>query len=140
MNSQQFYLFNLIIFIILLLYFWFGRPKSKVTLKLNLRDQDQNDESILTEKRPENENLRLKLAKEVNETTQLTKSAPMLSQKKSVFFIYNGHEWDAYEVLGVPKGSTLPIVTSQYQNLIKTSDPSTFEFFEAAYTTILKSK
>lgn len=55
------------------------------------------------------------------------------------FFMYNGHDWDAYLVLGVPAGSTLPAVTQAYQDLIKKSDPNSYEFFEAAYQAILKS-
>ena len=62
------------------------------------------------------------------------------SLQSAVNFIYNGHEWEAYEVLGLPKGSNLQITTSHYQNLIKTSDPSTFEFYETAYLTILKTR
>ena len=57
-----------------------------------------------------------------------------------IYFLYNGHEWEVHEVLGLPMGSSLQIATSQYQNLIKTSDPSTFEFYDAAYSAILKSQ
>lgn len=55
------------------------------------------------------------------------------------FFMYNGHDWDAYQVLGVEAGSPLPVITQAYQDLIKKSDPNSFEFFEAAYKAILKS-
>ncbi len=55
----------------------------------------------------------------------------------SIYFVYNGHEWESHEVLGVPQGAPLPKVTAAYQELIKTSDPSTFEFFESAYQSIL---
>ena len=54
--------------------------------------------------------------------------------------MYNGHEWEAFEVLGLPKACDIPTATSHYQNLIKTSDPSTFEFYELAYSAILKAK
>jgi hypothetical protein len=57
-----------------------------------------------------------------------------------VYFVYNGHEWECHEVLGIPCGSTLHVATEMYQHLIKTSDPSTFEFYEAAYRSILKRK
>ncbi len=55
-----------------------------------------------------------------------------------VYFVFNGHEWEAHEVLGIECGSSLEKITAHYQNLIKTSDPSTFEFYEAAYSAVLK--
>lgn len=58
----------------------------------------------------------------------------------ATYFVFNGHEWDAYEVLGLSRESNLPTITSHYQNLIKTSNPSTFEFYDAAYSSILKTK
>lgn len=57
-----------------------------------------------------------------------------------IYFVYNGHEWECHEVLGIACGSTLHVATEMYQHLIKTSDPSTFEFYEAAYRSILKRK
>ena len=53
--------------------------------------------------------------------------------------MYNGHEWGAYEVLGSDPGETIDKTTQQYQHLLKTSDPSTFDFYEAAYNAILRS-
>lgn len=54
-------------------------------------------------------------------------------------FMYNGHDWDAYQVLGVAAGSPLPLVTEAYQDMIKKADPSSYEFLESAYKAILKS-
>lgn len=58
----------------------------------------------------------------------------------NVLFLYNGHDWDAYAVLGVPAGASLPLVTERYQKLIKEagSDKGQIEFFQAAYDAILK--
>lgn len=60
--------------------------------------------------------------------------------QNGIFFAFNGHEWDAYEVLGCPQEAGLDQVTKEYQSLLRTSDPSTFDFYEAAYLSILKSK
>lgn len=57
-----------------------------------------------------------------------------------IYFVYNGHEWNSYEVLGLAADDGLQAATKIYQNLIKTSDASTFEFYEAAYNAILKRK
>lgn len=63
-----------------------------------------------------------------------------ISQAKnlSVLFIYNGHDWEAYEVLGLPAGASLPMVTERYQKLIINADKGQIEFYEAAYSAILK--
>jgi hypothetical protein len=56
----------------------------------------------------------------------------------NVMFIYNSHSWDAYEVLGVPAGSSIVKVTEAYQKAIVNCDKDTMEFLEAAYQAILK--
>lgn len=58
----------------------------------------------------------------------------------SVFFVYNGHEWEAHQVLGVPRSCTLAEATAHYQHLVKTADLSTLEFYESAHLAIIQSK
>ncbi len=58
----------------------------------------------------------------------------------SIFFMYNGHDWEAHDVLGIPQGASLVMATEMYQKLIKTEDPSTFEFYESAYNAILQKR
>lgn len=65
---------------------------------------------------------------------------PVSAKKEIVYFVYNGHEWEAHEVLGLESGVSLAEATQHYQNLIKSSDPSTFEFYDAAFAAILKLK
>lgn len=56
----------------------------------------------------------------------------------NVIFNYNGHSWDAYEVLGVPAGASLPMVTAAYQSALKRcAEPESLEFLETAYRAIL---
>lgn len=57
-----------------------------------------------------------------------------------VYFVYNGHEWESHEVLGIKPGAQLQEATSVFQQLIKTSDASTFEFYESAYKAILQKR
>ncbi|MCS6837331.1 MAG: hypothetical protein NZ480_00655 [Bdellovibrionaceae bacterium] len=52
-----------------------------------------------------------------------------------VFFIYNGHTFDAYEVLGVPNGADLERVFQAYQQL-KTHTHS--DIIDVAYNAILE--
>lgn len=56
----------------------------------------------------------------------------------NVLFLYNGHDWDAFEVLGIPAGASLALVTQRYQELIRTAEKGQLEFYEAAYQAILK--
>lgn len=54
------------------------------------------------------------------------------------FFVYNGHDWDAYEVLGISPHSSFSEVTKIYQQQIKKVDPGKHEFLQTAYMAILK--
>lgn len=52
-------------------------------------------------------------------------------------FIYNGHSWDAYEVLGILPGSSIETVREAFDKAIRKSEPESHEFFKAALFTIL---
>ena len=134
MNSQQLLFINCLIFVALALFFFLGRPKPQQPTKLNLKAAPKEPDPQLSSEITEKE--RIQSGKDVTQQAKI----PKLVHSAGVFFVYNGHEWEAYEVLGLPKGSSLQTATSHYQNLIKTSDPSTFEFFDAAYSAILKAK
>ncbi|MFN8790570.1 MAG: hypothetical protein ACK5Y2_03840 [Bdellovibrionales bacterium] len=58
----------------------------------------------------------------------------------SASFIYNGHDWDAFEVLGVSPYSSFSEITRVYQEAIKRADPGKHEFLQAAYMAILRIK
>ena len=118
MNSQQLLLINLIIILSLVLFFNFRRLKRK--------------------------QLKKELPPEVPQDPQEPEApAPLPPQKmkrNQVYFVYNGHEWEAFEVLGLSGDVSLEEATLHYQQLIKTSDSSTFEFYDAAFTCVLKMK
>lgn len=52
-------------------------------------------------------------------------------------FIYNGHTWDAYEVLGIIPGSSMETIREAFDRSIQKSDTSSHEFLKVALTTIL---
>jgi hypothetical protein len=54
----------------------------------------------------------------------------------NVVFNFNGHSWDAYEVLGLPAGSSPESVEKAYRAAIKTVDAGSKTFLEAAYHAI----
>lgn len=64
--------------------------------------------------------------------------AKQASKNLNIYFMYNGHSWEAHEVLGVPAGAPMTQVTDAYQKLILTNDSSTYEFYESANQAILK--
>jgi len=100
---------------------------------LDVKKQSQSFEEVKIEKTETGESI-------VSPVIEVQEEPKKPSGKEIVFFVYNGHEWEAHEVLGLKSGVTLEEATRHYQNLIKTSDPSTFEFFEAAFTAILRLK
>jgi hypothetical protein len=53
-------------------------------------------------------------------------------------FIYNGHDWDAYEVLGVSPYSSFSEITRSYQEMIRKAEAGKHEFLQAAFSAILK--
>lgn len=59
-----------------------------------------------------------------------------VSRSLSVIFMYNGHDWEAHDVLGVPQGSSMHEVTMAYQGLVKTADPRSLSMYEQAYAAI----
>ena len=91
-----------------------------------------------------NQQSQYNLPEEPTAKTVSAKAQPSIDQKVenakslNVLFLYNGHDWDAYAVLGVPAGASLPLVTERYQNLIKEADKGQLEFYQAAYQAILK--
>ncbi len=54
----------------------------------------------------------------------------------NVIFQFNGHSFDAFEVLGLPAGSSPDAVEKAYQHLIATTDKDSHEFYIFAYKAI----
>ena len=60
----------------------------------------------------------------------------------NVIFQFNGHSWDAYEVLGLPAGSNYDSVRAAFEEALESVDPTSRPFVEAAFraiTTALKA-
>ncbi|MCB0357158.1 MAG: hypothetical protein KDD40_09130 [Bdellovibrionales bacterium] len=54
----------------------------------------------------------------------------------SVIFTWNGHDWDAYEVLGLPVGSSIDEVNDAYEKALARVDEKSQEFIRKAYRSI----
>lgn len=58
----------------------------------------------------------------------------------NVMFNWNGHSWDAYEVLGIPAGSHLNQVTKAYEEEMAKMDEESRAFIQKAYQAIVAHK
>ena len=64
-------------------------------------------------------------------------SAPNPAERPlNVVFNYNGHSWDAYEVLGLPAGSSPERLDQAYEESLQRVDQASRPFMEAAYEAI----
>ncbi len=124
MDSQLFFFINMGIAAFFLVWYWQGRKNvGNTPTQLRLRNQETplRDSPAPSKKPVSNDELAVKNAKSLN-----------------ILFLYNGHDWDAYQVLGLPAGASLPLVTERYQQLIKQADEGQLAFYDAAYQAILK--
>ncbi len=139
MNSQLLLYINIFIGIVFVLYFLLSRGKRPGPTKLNVKANEDFSKSIIkTQQIKSNPGTMAEPKMTVLDPENVIQMKTHVAKNLSIYFVYNGHEWEAHEVLGVPAGAALPAVTSAYQKLIITSDPSTFEFFESAYQAILR--
>lgn len=54
----------------------------------------------------------------------------------NVIFMFNGHCWDAYEVFGLPAGSSIEQVQIKFDELLVSSDEGQKQFLQLAYSSI----
>lgn len=64
---------------------------------------------------------------------------PSSVRELNVFFNWNGHTWEAFEVLGVPAGSQRDVVVAAF-HASRAKSPDSTPFFQAATDAILKQK
>lgn len=64
---------------------------------------------------------------------------PSSVRELNVFFNWNGHTWEAFEVLGIPAGSPRDIVVAAF-HASRAKSPDSTPFFQAATDAILKHK
>jgi hypothetical protein len=141
-NSQQLFYLNIVMGAFFIAYIVFGRSKQKPPTKLNMRaanhsDIPQTEKSAVVPEATSND-----VVHSPRQTLLEPESNQGLKPSKqlSIFFMYNGHDWEAHEVLGIPQGSGVDVATKAYQDQLKTAQPSTYEFLECAYNAIFKKR
>ena len=58
----------------------------------------------------------------------------------NVLFMYNGHCWDAFEVLGLPAGSSSSAVSGALVKALSEAQPQSREFLRAAAEAIHRDR
>lgn len=128
MSSQVFFYVNLGLGIFLVLIFLIGKKGIVAPSKLNLR-RGLGGKGLTPAGRPS--------PASSHSHTQDERYPEEISL--NVLFMYNGHNFDAYEVLGVPAGANFQIVERFYQEALKKKGEDR-EFLEAAFFAIKSSR
>lgn len=141
MNSQLFFLLNLVFGAGFLIWFLSSRKGgAQKPTQLRLKRTENGPRPEAPVKRADEKSSPAKPAAAERGASRTAEPPHSARQEKTlnVFFLYNGHDWDAYEVLGLPAGASMTLVTQRYQEVLRSADKGQTEFFEAAYQAILK--
>lgn len=122
MTEQQFYLLNLGVLAFLAVLFLLGRRKPL-----------QPSHIHVTAPPPEDSAPKLK----GSGGSGSKESKPPLLESSACLFMFNGHSWDAHEVLGVSRGASLDDIKGAFDIAIKKSDKKSHEFLKAALSALL---
>ncbi len=114
-----------------------AKPLSEVLPSVEVLTVKSNETSLVEETHCVEEQIKVEDQKNSDLPNQVES---VLKKENSIYFVYNCHEWECHDVLGVPRGASVKVATEMYQHLIKTSDSSAFPFYEAAFEAILKRK
>lgn len=80
---------------------------------------------------------KMKSPKGVRGSQPLASVTPVQKERPlNVFFNYNGHSWDAYEVLGLPAGSSLESAQQAKFEALQKVDAASKPFLEEAFKAI----
>ncbi|MGZ3769811.1 MAG: hypothetical protein ACXVCP_09295 [Bdellovibrio sp.] len=131
MNSQDFLTLNLVGAGAFIVWYVVARGGTRKPAQLNLKAKDSDPPLIVN---PVSEPSESKIKLECVTHPDLVNVKP---KNLNVMFNYNGHSWDAYEVLGVPAGSSIKTVTEAYQKAVVKNSKSSLDFLETAYKAIL---
>lgn len=131
MNSQDFLTLNLVGAGAFIFWYLLSRGGPRRPTQLNMNAKDSAPPLMEASPEPPPSGAALRRHPDVEGTT---------AKSLNVMFNYNGHSWDAYEVLGVPAGASIKLVTEAYQAAIRRSDKESVEFLETAYRAILNKK
>ncbi|MGZ5279366.1 MAG: hypothetical protein ACXWC9_05465 [Pseudobdellovibrionaceae bacterium] len=115
MSSQAFFWVNVGLGLFLILIFLFGKKGAMMPSRLNLRRRSSS----------------------ATAPAIVTRSVETVKPVKdlNVIFLYNGHNFDAYEVFGLPAAASFELVQQHYQAALKRKGHDRL-FLEAAFSAI----
>lgn len=143
MNNQALFTIQIIFVLFFIWWLWSRRGRLPQPTVLNLEKDLQIQKEI---KNYENYDNNVKLSQQVYQkklsSAYLLESIEPINVVESakplnIMFNWNGHSWDAYEVLGVAAGSSLEVVKIKYEELLVQSDEGQKLFLYEAYNSIV---
>jgi preprotein translocase subunit Sec63 len=73
------------------------------------------------------------------QASQSSQARLVVEKSLNAVFNWNGHSWDAYEILGVPAGSSAEAVDQAFREACTKADAESLPFLEAARAAIQRS-
>ena len=112
-TSNYVYLYGSVVVLVVAYLMW--RPKKNPTSRLKLRESQSQNKLDLVE----------------------FKNAPEHTRRQertlNIIFQFNGHNFDVYEVFGLPPGTSLETIENAYKETLATADQDSRPFFDMAY-------
>lgn len=148
-TAKNFLILNGCIVTLLVLSFYLMRRAPKAPVKLELRDEDhvasdnaREVKKVANKPPPKFRDPRKPVGWDNYQPR--TRKPPVEvvdddGRMLNVLFMWNGHSWDAYEVLGIPGGSSLDAARAAYERAAARADRETLPFLQAALDAIAKS-
>jgi hypothetical protein len=131
LTSQEFLWLNLGFGALIIVLFYLGRSRMKDPTKLRLRGGGKNQNAVV---RRGSSGLSAGLSREARNAAGMDHVKNL-----NVIFVFNGHTWDAHEVLGVPAGARIEMVEAAYKQALRRNSPDSHSFIEIAYQAILET-
>ena len=132
-QPSQFWLYYAVATVVALLIFVRSRPRNGMRLRLKERAQKRAE----LESGQDPTKIQAQIKGSEQPIDELTLVRAQAARPLNVHFNYNGHSWDAYEVLGLPAGSSLEKVEAAFKESIARVDVGSRPFMEAAYKAIV---
>lgn len=133
MTSQAFLWINISIAVVLILLFIWGRRNPHKPSRLNLRAGQKGPASSKTV----STDVKRQAPSDFHVRSKSREPGEENIKNLNVMFMYNGHSFDAYEVLGLPAGASFQNVKAAYEKIISSPQMHSKDFYEAAFKAII---
>ena len=111
-------------------------PREGIRLKFGRSSQERVTTNSMDVKERIKETYRPRGTSQGDETQRSVNDAPPSERTLNVHFNFNGHSWDAYEVFGLPAGSSLDKVREAFSKSTASASDASKEFYSLALQAI----